>query len=74
MKRKHLQTDFIKFLREKYSQEEEEENTPPEPIEDEPIEISDTDEETEDEPIEELLNEYKKLKKEYEYRKLFNRK
>jgi hypothetical protein len=90
--RKHLQTDFIKFIMEKYSQSQElpdddEVETPDdeatEPhlrknnsikrlveFEDEP---SDDDEKTDDEIIDELLNEYKRLKRKNESYKLHNR-
>ncbi len=85
-KRKFLQTDFIKFILEKYAQgqelPEDEIETPsddennelkrkklkkmnefeeePEPIEDDEIQKDD------EEIIDELLNEYKRLKRKYE--------
>lgn len=90
--RKHLQTDFIKFILEKYSQGQElpdddevetpdDETTEPHlrkknsikrlvEFEDEP---SDDDEKTDDEIIDELLNEYKRLKRKNESYRLHNR-
>jgi hypothetical protein len=82
-KRKFLQTDFIKFILEKYSEgqglPEDEVEVPDEEgtelrkkkvrklnefeEEEEPIE---DEEEEEDEIIDELLNEYKRLKRKYE--------
>lgn len=99
MKRNHhLQTNFIKFILEKYSKdgqglpEEEEieipddENEEPQlrkrkikslnEFEDEGDEIQseeETTEEEDDEIIDELLNEYKRLKKKYEGSKFRNR-
>jgi uncharacterized protein (UPF0305 family) len=81
-KRKFLQTDFIKFILEKYSEgqglPDDEVEVPDEEgtelrkkkvrklnefeDEEEPIE----DEEDDDEIIDELLNEYKRLKRKYE--------
>jgi hypothetical protein len=85
-KRKFLQTDFIKFILEKYAQSQDlpddEVEMPDEEgreelkrkrikklneleDEDEPIE-GDDDEKGDDEIIDELLNEYKRLKRKYE--------
>ena len=88
MKKRHIQTNFIKFIIEKYSNDQE----PQVDIEDE-IEIPEEEtEETEkpqskkvqnededledtvdDDIIDELLQEYKKVKKQYENRRLSNR-
>lgn len=90
--RKHLQTDFIKFILEKYSQGQElpdddevempdDETTEPHQrknnsikrlveFEDEP---ADDDEKSDDEIIDELLNEYKRLKRKNESYRLHNR-
>ena len=90
-KRKHLQTSFIKYILEKYSNgqglpDEEEieipddENETPQlrikkklrklnELEDDDNEVQDDEETTEDEDdeiIDELLNEYKRLKRKYE--------
>jgi hypothetical protein len=62
-KRKYLETDFIRFLKEKYNDEEEEE-TNPEPIEDEET-TGDVKDEEGNEILDELVAEYKKVKKEY---------
>ena len=95
-KRKHLQTDFIKFILEKYSKEsqdipEDEILIPDEESEESELrkkrkikllnevddEVqNDEDEESqsnEDEIIDELLNEYKKIKKKYESTKFHKR-
>ena len=93
-KRKHLQTDFVKFILEKYSQEgqelpdEDEIETPDDDDDDDEFqrkrknlkklnefddedEIDDEENDGEDEQIiDELLNEYKRLKKKYESNKL----
>lgn len=97
-KRKHLQTDFIKFILEKYSQEgqdlpEDETPIPDDESEDPELrknrkikllkelddevqgqdeEESQSDEE-DDEIIDELLNEYKRLKRKYESTKFRKR-
>jgi hypothetical protein len=62
-KRKYLETDFIRFLKEKYNDEEEETN--PEPIEDEETATKDIEDEEANEILDELVAEYKKVKKEY---------
>ena len=95
-KRKHLQTDFIKFILEKYSDEgqdlpedeipiPEDETEEPELRKNRKIKLlqeiddevqNDEDEEPqseEDEMIDELLNEYKKIKKKYESTKFRKR-
>ena len=79
-KRKHVHTDFIKFIIEKYSNpklwrdeeeetqdeiQDEDENDDYEIIEEPPIDDEENDENQE---IEDLLNEYKKVKKYYESR------
>ena len=87
--RKHLQTDFIKFIIEKYSNEgqdlpEDEIEEPSDDIETKRKirkmnELEDDEVETEEEPseddkiIDELLNEYKRLKKKYENHRVYNR-
>ncbi len=100
MKRKHLQTDFIKFILEKYSKESQDlpeneilipddESEEPElrknrkikllnEIDDEVQSQEEDEEETqsegdEEEMIDELLNEYKKIKKKYESTKFRKR-
>ena len=70
----HIQTDFIKFIIEKYSKpkkvkdEDEDEETKEPEIQDE--EEHDEDEKPEliddDEVLEKLINEYKKVKRKYE--------
>jgi hypothetical protein len=94
-KRKHLQTDFIKFILEKYSNEgqdlpedeipiPDDESEEPELRKNRKIKLLneiddevDSDEEEpqpeEDEMIDELLNEYKKIKKKYESTKFRKR-
>ncbi len=77
-KKKHLETDFLKFLLEQQSQpqKEEEELIVEEPIEEED-EVSDTEEEEpiedDEKLIEKLTLKYKNLKREYD-NQLFNRK
>ena len=73
-KKKHLETEFLKFLLEQQSQNEEE------PIVEEPIEDDEVSETEEEEPIEDdekliekLTLKYKNLKREYD-NQLFNRK
>ena len=79
----HIQTDFIRFMIEKYS-------TPPKLLRDDEIdkdpEIEDNEEDEdledegpeepiqdeEDEIIEKLINDYKKVKKQYENRRIPN--
>lgn len=98
-KRKHLQTDFIKFILEKYSKEgqdlpEDEIPNPDDESEDPELrknrkikllkelddEVQGQDEEEpqsdeeDDEIIDELLNEYKRLKRKYESSKFRKRK
>lgn len=88
-KRKFLQTDFIKFILEKYSDQGKSDIE--EPIEDDetrelktqklkkkPLnEVEDEgpieDDEVDDEIIDSLLNEYKRLKMKYENSKFYNR-
>ena len=88
-KRQHLQTDFIKFIVEKYSNQGQ--DLPEEEIdgeEDEKVgirklkkmneledELDGEDDEVtqDDELIDELLNEYKRLKKKYENNRVYNR-
>lgn len=93
-KRRHLQTDFVKFIIEKYSNLPEEDVEVDEDENDEPqqksyrkklkqlnefedddnVEVQDEDEPSEDdEIIDELLNEYKRLKKKYENNRISNR-
>lgn len=97
-RRKHLQTDFIKFILEKYSQggqdlPEDETPIPDDESEDPELrknrktkllkELDDEvqsqdeeesqDEEDDDEIIDELLNEYKRLKRKYESTKFRKR-
>lgn len=81
-KKKHIQTDFIKFILEKYSEdprpqtdlelddELEDEIQDDDEIEDEKEPEDDDTTEKEDDLIDELLNEYKKLKKQYENRRV----
>lgn len=87
-KRKFLQTDFIKFILEKYSDQVQSDIE--EPVEDEetrelrnqktkkrPLnEVDDEpieDDEVDDEIIDSLLNEYKRLRKKYESTRIYNR-
>ena len=93
-KRRHLQTDFVKFIIEKYSnlpevdvEVDEDENDEPQQKsyrkklkqlnefeDDDNVEVQDEDEPSEDdEIIDELLNEYKRLKKKYENNRISNR-
>jgi hypothetical protein len=86
-KRKHLQTDFIKFILEKYAQDQdlpdEETETPMEDesklkrakrlVEFEDEEPKEDDETSDEEIIDELLNEYKRLKRQNENYRLLNR-
>jgi hypothetical protein len=88
-KRQHLQTDFIKFIVEKYSNEgqdlpdDERESPEDEPVEKKKIrkmneledeeEVDDDEVTVDDELIDELLNEYKRLKKKYENNRVYNR-
>jgi hypothetical protein len=86
-KRKFLQTDFIKFILEKYSAQSQGQSLPDDdevefPDEENPDELRRKkvkklnefeeeeepidDEESDDEIIDELLNEYKRLKRKYE--------
>lgn len=84
-KRKFLQTDFIKFIIEKYGQDlpDDDEVEIPQDEKEDPLfrkkiklisqnEIEDDDEtnDEDDEIIDELVNEYKKLKKKYESNKI----
>lgn len=87
-KRKYLETNFIRFIMEKYAQMEDNDEDIENPEEDyenekmkmKPIPLPiDKDEEEgnvdDDEIIEKLLNEYKKIKAQYENRKIhFRRK
>ncbi len=97
MKRKHVQTDFIKFIVEKYSKEpeegddmenedeiempdDEEGQSPHRKRKPKLVNEFDDEEETDDEKtvddelIDELLNEYKRLKKKYESNRIHFRK
>lgn len=78
----HIQTDFIKFILEKYSkpekikdEDEDEETNEPE-IQDEE-ELEEQDEKPiivdEEEVLEKLINEYKKVKRKYENSRIQNR-
>ena len=78
-KKKHLETEFLRFLLEKQKQLKNEDEIE-EPIEGEPIEDDQVSEMEDDEPIEDderiiekLTLKYKKLKREYE-NQLFHRK
>lgn len=84
-KKKFLQTDFIKFILEKYAQDEEAQGQNL-PEDEEPTKIKhlkefdeEESEEESEEPTEddilinELLREYKRLKKKYESNKIYNR-
>ncbi len=94
MKKRHIQTNFIKFIIEKYSNDQEtqihiededeiqiQEEEPEKPMKpqtkktDKDIEEEDEDLEgnKDDDIIDELLQEYKKVKKQYENRRLSNR-
>ena len=72
-KRKYLETDFIKFLKEKYSENEEEEKLYPNPddendenrVEEDEEEKKEIDEGDKEEILEELVKEYKNVRKEY---------
>ncbi len=72
-KNKHLQTNFIKFLLERNLEDTDS---------DEELELPDFDDEdveegddsNEDDTIEELVTEYRKLKKQYESNRISNRK
>ena len=90
--KKHLQTEFLKFLIEKHSQEPDEDIETPLPDDEEEdfqvkkkvplkqIDIEEDedgesqDEQEDDEIIEKLLNEYKKIKKQYENNRIHFRK
>ena len=78
----HIQTDFIKFIIEKYSKQErikdEDEETKESEIQDEEeLEEQDEKEEPvkvdEDEVLEKLINEYKKVKWKYENSRIQSR-
>lgn len=71
MKTKHLQTEFIKFIMDKYSNEIKDENEIPEDDKDLESEDNLIDEE---DLIDELLTEYKKLKKHYENNRIHYKK
>lgn len=90
MKKRHIQTNFIKFIIEKYSNDQEpqidiededeieipeEETEETEKPQSKKVQNEDEDlEDTEDDDIiDELLQEYKKVKKQYENRRLSNR-
>lgn len=87
-KRKYLETNFIRFIMEKYAQQSDNDEDIEIPEEDHgnrgkkmkplPTQIDEDDEEEstdDDEIIEKLLNEYKKIKAQYENRKIhFRRK
>ena len=86
MKQKnYVISNFLKFLLEKYDQDEEEtievkkdkKVNPPYPPaqeeEEDEDDIEEIDDENADEIIERLLSEYKKVKKQYESRKIYNR-
>jgi hypothetical protein len=94
MKKRHIQTNFIKFIIEKYSNDQEpqtdieddeeiqiQEEEPEKPIK---TQLKKTDKDIEDEEedlegandediIDELVQEYQKIKKAYENRRLSNR-
>lgn len=92
MKKRHIQTNFIKFIIEKYSNDQEpqieiddedEIEIPEEETEeteksqskkvDAQKEVEDLEGTEDDDIIDELLQEYKKVKKQYENRRLSNR-
>jgi len=81
MKQKnYVISNFLKFLLEKYDQDEEEtievknkkQVNPPYP-EEEKEDEEEIEDEIADEIIERLLSEYKKVKNQYESRKIYNR-
>ena len=81
MKRKqHLQTNFLKFIIEKYSKERQNGSDDEDPtdisndtkIKDDNTEIEETDEELDE--VDKLIKEYKKLNKKYESIRVSNRK
>lgn len=80
MRKTHIKTDFINFIIEKYSttnDDDKDEETPKKNDNDEDDDEEDTSkkspEDDDDEIIEKLLNEYKNLKKQYENRRVSDR-
>lgn len=94
MKKRHIQTNFIKFIIEKYSNDQEpqtdieddeeiqiQEEEPEKPMKPQTkktdMDLEDEDEDLEgtndDDIIDELVQEYQKIKKAYENRRLHNR-
>ncbi|MDR3694208.1 hypothetical protein [Mucilaginibacter sp.] len=78
MRKTHIKTDFINFIIEKYSttnDDDKDEETPKKKDNDEDDDEKDTSKKSteDDEIIEKLLNEYKNLKKQYENRRVSDR-
>ncbi len=82
MRKTHIKTDFINFIIEKYSttnDDDKDEETPKKKDKDEDDDDDEKDtskkstEDDGDEIIEKLLNEYKNLKKQYENRRVSDR-
>jgi F0F1-type ATP synthase gamma subunit len=70
-KRKYLETDFIRFLKEKYSENDEDEKLYPIPDDEEKKQLQEEEEETDEEEenseeiLDDLVKEYKQVKKEF---------
>ena len=75
-KKKHVHTDFIRFILEKYSKQKENSDIKNDydiEIPSDELEDEETNTNEDDDIIDELVNEYKKLKGQYENSKILNR-